>query len=80
MYKLFLAFDKYKNYKSTNLKKKMKPIIIQYYIRKLYSGDIRHLADFMTFIEKKYIPVFKHSSINYLYSIFIELIINSINN
>lgn len=80
MYKLFIAFKKYKNYKPTNLKKKMKPIITQYYIRKLYAGEIRHLADFITFVEKKYYLVFKSSLINHLYSIFIELIINSINN
>lgn len=80
MYKLFVAFKKYKNYRTANLKKKMKPIITQYYIRKLYAGEIRHLADFITFVEKKYYLIFKSNLIEQLYNSFIELIINSINN
>lgn len=80
MYKLFMCFQKYKNYKKTNLKKKMKPVIIQYYLRKLYAGKIKGVTDFMKLIEDRYYTIFKIIlDINYFYK-FMDLIISSINN
>lgn len=79
MYKLYTTFEKYKNYKMINLKKKMKPVIVQYYVRKIYSNEIRGLVDFVNYIEKKYKYIFKLYLDKSYYEKFMEIIISSIN-
>lgn len=79
MYKLYVMFKKYRNYKMVNLKKKMKPTIVQYYLRKLYAQKIRSLADFMLIIENKYYKIFNINLNNFYYDKFMELIISAFN-
>ena len=78
MYKLYEYFNKYKNYRKNNMKKKMKPIIVQYYLKQIYAGKVKNLQEFMIFVENKYIYFFKNKLKSYL-DIFIELILSSIN-
>ena len=60
------------------MKKKMKPIIQNYYLRQLYSGRIKHKYDFMNYIERKYFLIFKINLNNYYYDLFMDLIITCI--